>query len=112
MKYRYAPFYLLLLILAACQTLDVPTPTTFNQKALAAYNALSAARQTTSTLLSAGKLTPADAQNVKDQLVNLKSAIDIASQIYASDPQAGTDRLATAITGLTALQGYLVGRQK
>jgi hypothetical protein len=112
MRLRYAPFYFILLLLAACQTLNVPAPTTFNQKALAAYSALDAATQSTATLAVAGKLSKGDAQNVKDQIVNLKAGVDIATQIHENDPAAGDDRLAMAISGLTALQAYLAGRKR
>ena len=99
-------------LLAACQTLNVPAPTTFNQKATAAYNALDAAVQTTATLLQSRKITPDDAQQVHDQIAQIKSGVDIAVQVHANDSQAGDDRLATAITALTALQAYLAGRQQ
>lgn len=102
----------LCVILAACQTLNVPAPTTFNQKATAAYNALDAAVQTTGTLLQSGKITPNDAQQAHDQISQIKSGVDIAVQVHTNDPQAGEDRLATAITALTALQAYLAGRQQ
>ena len=102
----------LCVILAACQTLSVPAPTTFNQKALAAYNALDAATQTTLTLAQSGKLSRDDAQQAHDQIAQVKNGVDIAVQVHVNDPQAGEDRLATAITALTALQAYLAGRQQ
>lgn len=99
-------------ILAACQTLNVPAPTTFNQKATAAYNALDAAVQTAGTLLQSGKITPDDAQQTHDQIMQIKNGVDIAVQVHANDPAAGEDRLATAITALTALQAYLARKQQ
>jgi hypothetical protein len=112
MRLRYAPFYgLLLVLLTACATLNVPAPATFNQKALATYTALSAATQNAETLFDAGKLSKSDAQNVKDQLVNLKTGVDIATEVHTNDPAAGDDRLAATITALTALQSYLAGRK-
>jgi hypothetical protein len=112
MKVPYAPFYgFLLILLSACTTLNVPAADTFNKKSLAAYTALSAATQSASTLFDAGKLSKDDAQNVKDQLVNLKAGVDIATQVHSTNPAAGEDRLAATITALTALQNYLAGRR-
>jgi len=112
MKRHYTAFYVLLLVaLSACTTLNVPAADTFNKKALASYTSLSAATQSASTLYDAGKLSKNDAQNVKDQLVNLKAGVDIATEVHATDPAAGEDRLAATITALTALQSYLAGRK-
>lgn len=103
---------LLLLLLASCATLNVPAPGSFNQKALAAYNSVDAVVQSATTLYSAGKISKEDAQQVHDQAVNLKSGLEIAEQVHATNPTAGDDKLAATISGLTALQGYLQARGK
>jgi hypothetical protein len=102
----------MLLMLSACATLNVPAPQTFNQKALAAYKGVDTAVQFGTTLLSAGKISEKDAQQVHDQAVNLKLGIEIAEQVHATNPAAGEDKLAATITSLTALQGYLQARGK
>lgn len=100
------------LLLTACASLGVPSPQTFNQKELAAINTVDAVVQSATTLLAAGKISKADAQQVHDQAVNLKTGIDIAEQIHTNNPAAGDDKLAATIAGLTALQGYLQSRSK
>lgn len=109
---NYTAFAFLCVILAACQTLNVPAPQTFNQKVVAAYNTLDAAAQSTATLLQAGKITKDDAQQAHDQIAQIQQAVDAAQLIHGTDPQAGEDKLATAITALTVLQGYLARRQQ
>lgn len=108
---RISAFVALIFLITACATLDVPVPQTFNQRVLAAYNTADAIVQSMATLLQAGKIKPADAQQVHDQVVNLKTGIDIAQQVHASDPSAGEDKLATTVAALTALQSYLAGRK-
>jgi hypothetical protein len=107
---RYALTFLLIL-LSACASLNIPAPTTFNQKALAAINSVDTIVQSTTTLLAAGKISKADAQQVHDQAVNLKTGIELAEQVHATNPDAGDDKLAATITALTALQGYLQTRK-
>jgi hypothetical protein len=103
---------LLLLLVSACASLGVPSPTSFNQKELAALNTVDAVVQSSSTLYAAGKISKADAQQVHDQAVNLKAGIDIAEQIHMQNPAAGDGKLAATITALTALQGYMTSRSK
>lgn len=112
---HFRPSYSLiamLILVSACATLNVPAPQTFNQKALAAYNSVDAVVQSTTTLLASGKISAADAQQVHDQAVNLKTGIELAEQIHATNPTAGDDKLAATIMALTALQGYLTAREK
>lgn len=101
----------LLLLLSACTALGIAPADTFNKKELAAINTVDAVVQSTSTLLAAGQITSADAQQVHDQAVNLKAGLEIADQIHSSNPAAGDDKLAATIAGLTALQSYLAGRK-
>lgn len=113
MRTRYAPFYgLILVLLTACSVLGVTTPKTFNERLAAGYATTTAARDTTATLLTAGKLSAADAQNVQSQLDNARTGLDLARQIHATNPPAGDARLAAVVTGLTALQAYLQSRTR
>lgn len=105
------PLSLLVLLVSACATLGVPSPQTFNQKVLAGYSSVDAVVQTTSTLLSAGKIKPNDAQNVHDQAVNIKAGLEIAEQVHSTNPAAGDDKLSATISVLTALQSYLQARK-
>lgn len=107
-------FYLstLLLILTACAALGVPKAETFHQKLAGGYTTVAAARDTTATLLSAGRITAADAQNIQNQCDNLRSGLDVARSLHASDPAIGDDKLAAIITGLNTLSAYLASRSK
>ena len=108
MKARYTPFYAALLVmLTACATLGVSAPQTFNERLAAGYSTVTAARVTTATLLTSGKLSKDDAQNVQSQLGNARTGLDLARQIHATDPAAGDAKIDAVVTALTALQAYL-----
>jgi phage terminase large subunit-like protein len=108
MRLRYAPFYAaILVLLTACATLGVSSPQTFNEKLAAGYSTVTASRDTTATLLTSGKLTAADAQNVQQQLDNARTGLDLARQVHATDPAAGDAKIDAVVTALTALQAYL-----
>lgn len=99
------------LIVAACSTLGLPTPTTFNQKLAVAYSADTAVLQDTDTLKVAGKITAKDAQNIESQADNIKAALDIAREVYATDQATGNNKLAATVTALTALQNYITAQK-
>jgi len=112
MRLRYAPFYgLLLCLLTACTTLNVPAPTTWNQRVLAAYNSVDAAVQSVQTLAIAGKISKADAQSAHDRAVQLMDAIRLADELHGTNPTEGEDALAASIKTLQALQAELQKRQ-
>lgn len=97
--------------LAACSTLGVPTPKTFEERTAAAYASVAAVRDSAATLLVAGKITVEDAENVQAQADTTRAGIDIARQIHAADPAKAEDRLGAVIVGLQALEAYLRSRQ-
>lgn len=101
---------LLLMMLTACATLGLEQPKTFNERLAAAYTTVTAARDSAGTLLSSGKITAADAQQVQNQCDNVRSGLDIARDIHAKDPPAGDAKLTAVLAGLTALQAYLQTR--
>jgi hypothetical protein len=92
--------------------LNVPAPTTWNQRVLAAYNSVDAAVQSVQTLVIAGKLGKADAQQAHARAVQLRDAIDLADQLHGSNPTEGEDALAASIKALQALQTELQKRQQ
>ena len=104
-RFLIATFALTLIV--ACSTLGIPTAQTFNEKISAAYIADTAVLTSTDGLLTAGKLTPADAKNIEAQADNVKAGLDIARTINASDATAGANKLTSVITALQALQTYL-----
>lgn len=103
---------LLLLFLSACTALGVATPQTFNEKLAAGYSTVTASRDATATLLSSGKLSASDAQNVQDQLNNARTGLDLAREVHATNPPAGDAKLDAVVTALTALQAYLQSRTR
>lgn len=107
---KFAPF-LLLLALAGCASIGVPKPQTFNESALSAYSTVTAARDTTTLLLKAGKISATDAQNVQNQADNVREGIDIARRLYVTKPDDAQDKLTAALQILTVLNEYLAERQ-
>ena len=98
--------------LAACASLGVPTPKTFNEKAAAALTGLTAATNTTTQLLDQRLISSNDANNIAVQLDNMRSGVDIARQLHQSQPAAGEARIETIAVALQALTDYLQTRQK
>lgn len=107
----YATFWALLLALSACATLNVPAPTTWNQRVLAAYNLEDGVVQSIQTLVVARKISKTTAQTAHDKAVELRDAIDLADKIHGGNPAAGEDALGTAIKALQALQTELQKRE-
>lgn len=108
MKRNYLPFYVLVLVLmCACQALGIATPQTFNERLAAGYVTVTGIRESTGTLLVAGKISAGDAQNVQGQADNARTGLDLARQIHATNPPAGDAKLDAVVTGLAALQAYL-----
>lgn len=95
------------LLLAGCSTLGIPSADTFNKKWLAAQTADTTVLQTDLTLLQAGTISKADAANVEAQADNIKSGLDIARTLYATDQTAGSTKLDSVVLALQALQTYL-----
>jgi hypothetical protein len=110
----------MLAILAACTTLGVDAPQTFNQRAAApqTFNQRAAAAQITVTavrsqaltLLMADKISAADAKNVQASADAGNAAIDLALLTAAADPTGAGSKLTSAITILTGVQAYLASK--
>jgi hypothetical protein len=111
MKRLYTPAtYLLTLIcalLVACAQLGLPTPTTINEKIAAAQASVTQVRQTATQLLTAGKITVADAENVLKTTDAASEGIAVARTLSLQDPNAAQARLTMVVTALTAIQAYL-----
>jgi hypothetical protein len=115
MDWRMAAAALLLMcsaaLIAGCQQLGLAQPQTLNEKIAVTVASVTAVRQSTATLLQAGKISPADAQNVQTQADNVVAAAQIARTIAPTDPSAADAKLQSAIQILTALQTYLASKQ-
>ena len=96
--------------LTGCASLGVPTPQTFNEREAAAISSVIAVRTTAVSLLSADKITVADARNIQTQADNAREGIAIASAIHATDPAQAENRLAAVVVTLNALSTYLNSR--
>jgi hypothetical protein len=97
----------LVMMLAACQSLGIPAADTFNKKVYTGYATVVTVANTATTLLNAGKLSNADAQNVLEQATNAKTALDIAKSVHETTPDLGDAKLVAALQILTALQQYV-----
>lgn len=100
------------MFLVSCAGLGVPPADTFNKKLLAAYTTVEGVAKSASDLRAAGKLSDADRDNVVTTGKSALAGLDLAKQVYATDPAAGEDKLTATITVLTALQAYLAAKGK
>lgn len=99
-------------LLTACAQLGVPAADTFNKKAVAAHNTVTAVAKAATTLRAAGKLSDADRDNVVATLRSAETGIDLATMVAKTDAPAGMTKLDTSIAVLTALQTYLLTKEK
>lgn len=115
MKLAYVGSYLAVLLcsalVVACTTIGSPIAETFNEKLAVGYGTVTQIRATTAQLLTAKRVTSADAQNIQVQADSARAGLDIARDLSKSDLPAANNRLAMATAVLTALQGYLSARQ-
>lgn len=101
----------LLLLIAACGSLGVPAPQTFNERAAAATATVNTASQTVLTLLQARKITPDESDRYTDRAEDAQEAIDLARGIYPTNPTSAEDRLALVIAALQILTAELEQRK-
>jgi len=99
-----------LCLLAACAQVGIPTPQTFNERLAVGYAAVTTIRDTATTLVTASKITPAEAQNVQDQADRGRTALDIARATAKTDLSSADTRLTATLQLLTALQSYLAAK--
>lgn len=104
---KLALFLPIVLILAACASLGVPTPKTLNERIAAGYVSVTGARNMTLTLLNGGVIGSEDAERVQAQLDNAKEGLDIARTLPAAEAET---RVQTALTILQAARSYLCGK--
>lgn len=111
--------WLMLLLVAGCASMESVTPTTFNQQLAIGYATTTQVRETTTTLLRAGKIKADDAQNVQMQADHVRAGLDIARAVANVDRDTGIMRgdavgamakLRAATAALSALQTYLSSR--
>ncbi len=98
-------------ILTACTSLGMQTPDTFNKRAAAAYATVQTVANSATAAVNAGKLAKADAMNVVTTSRTALAAIDVATSLHATNPQAGEDKLSATLVILTALSSYLATKE-
>lgn len=100
------------LLTAGCQTIGVPTPSTFNERVAAALTTVTTVRETSTSLLNAGKISSQDHANIEEEADNVRAAITIARSLSSVDATAADAKLQSAQQILLALQSYLREQQK
>lgn len=95
-------------VLAACATLGLASPQSFDGRLANAYGVHTAVVSATATALTSGSITVAEAQAVENQEASVRALLDAArtAEQGGNTSGAGND-LTLALSGLTALQSYL-----
>lgn len=111
---RYSIVIVMAWLLAACASVGLPTPQTFNERLAVGYATVTIVRDTATTLVTASKISPLEAQNVQNQADHARDALDLARVTAKTDPASADTRLTATLQLLTALQSYLAakGQQK
>lgn len=97
--------------LLACAGLGVPPADTYDKKVAAAYALVATVADGTTALVTAGKISKADAVNVKATADTAIAGIDAAKGMFETNPAAAQTKLTSTIAILTALQVYLAAHQ-
>jgi len=98
--------------LVACTSLGSPAPQTLNERIAVTITAVTAVRQSTTTLVAAGKLSAQDAENIQQQADNVRTGATIARSLAGVDPTAADAKLQQTRAVLLALQSYLASKEK
>ena len=101
----------MVVMLAACAQIGIPTPDTFNQRLAAGYATTTAVRQTATDLLKAKKIDVADAENVLKSTDAARTGLDVARTLAKTNLAAADSKVSAIHTVLTALSTYLAGRK-
>lgn len=105
MKHLLLP---LLLILGSCAQLGLTTPQGFDQQLASAYGIHTAVISATTTALTAGSLSSADATQVQTIAVTSRTLLDTAKTAEVAGDTVGAQKnLVLATSALQALQTYL-----
>jgi hypothetical protein len=102
---------LTLVVLSGCGTILPPTPQTTAERVAVTITSVTAARQTASALLTAGKISAADADNLQKQADNVRDATIVVRQLLTVDPAAADAKMQQTRTLLLALQTYLAAKE-
>lgn len=111
MKLKISAAAMLIVLLAACQSIGVPPADTFNKKAAAAVISVNTASQATLTLLQARKISPDESDRYIDRAEEAQRGIDLARSVHSTDPTAAIDQLDLTIKALQVLIAELEARK-
>lgn len=100
-----------ILALSACAALGTPTPDTFNQKLAVSVATVTEVRGTALTLLTAKKISVADARNVQAAADVAREGLNVARGMSSTDLNEASTRLELVNSTLRTLQAYLVEKQ-
>lgn len=103
---------LLAFVLAACTNLGAPAPQTLNERIAVTVTAVTAVRQSTTTLLRSRKLSVQDAEHIQAQADNVVAGAQIARTLADVNPSAADAKLQQTRAVLLALQAYLATKEK
>lgn len=103
-KLAIIPF---LVILAACASLGMPTPKTFNERLAAGYVSVTGVRTSALTLLNGGVIRSDDAQNVQKQADVAREGLDVARTLPSLEAES---KLSATLLVLQAAQSYLCSK--
>ncbi len=98
----------LLLLLCSCAQLGLTTPKGFDQQLAQAYGIHTAVISATTTALTAGTLSSADAAQVQTIATTSRTLLDTAKAAEIAGDTAGAQKnLVLAMSALQALQNYI-----
>lgn len=92
------------LVLVACAAQG------FNERLAGGYSTVSFARDAAGTLLDAGKVTPAEAENVQRSADDLRGGLDIARELSAHDLDTAEAKLSATLVAIAELKAFLLKR--
>lgn len=104
---------LAVMLLSACASMGLSTPQGFDQQLAQAYGVHTAVLQATTTAVTVGSLSSAEATQVKTQADSARAFLDAARTAeQAGNTTAANSDLQLAVSALTALQTYLNSKGK
>jgi hypothetical protein len=98
---RKVLFLPLILMLAACGSMQVSAPKSFSERIAAAYTGVAITNDTATILVNAGTISKEDGRSVLKQTTTARAAVDAASLMEDEG------RLTDALALLRAAQDYL-----
>lgn len=100
---------LVFLVLAACQTVGLAAPQTFDEKAAYAAGNVAAVNEAATTSLTAKKITVLEAQQVRSITYNASELLRAADTLHKAGNDAAANVRIQAVTALlNQLQAYVL----